>query len=742
MGKTKLVITLLLYILISIGIFLISYKYIQKEEKSLLKQKYSQISNHMKKNLSTLIEDKKNATLAFAISAAKDKKILNALLTKDSTNINLKPFSLELREKTNFKNVWFQILDEKGKSFYRSWSKTKKDSLLFRADVKNILKKKEIQTSISVGRYDMTFKSMIPIFSEGNMVGILEIITHFNSITKILENDKIDSIVLADKQHKDKLTYPFTKKFIGDYYIANLNAKDYLIDTIKKNNLEKILKIKDYKLIDEKLLTTFSIIELNKDVIGYVIMTKKLKDINLDSIKSFKISSISYVVMFIIIIGFLISLLTYYLYSNSIKKLNNELKENLKKIKLQESRNQIILDSQKNIIVITDGEKLQNANKELLVFFDDYKSLDDYKKDYDCICETFIEMLDDSYVIEKDYDGKNWAEYILDNPTRKFKAAIKRKEVVHHFTLNVNLSSFEDENKPYIIVTLTDITQEIKQHQKLKSLNDNLELIVDFKTKELKQLNDNLEKKISIEIKKSKEKDRLIFQQNKMASMGEMLENIAHQWRQPLTSISTAASSIKLQKELNILNNQELVTSCDFILKNSQYLSQTIEDFKDFFKQDKEKQEFLIKESILENIALLKDKLKHNNIQLHLDIAHDEKLLAYKNEFQQAILNIINNSIDAFISNNCKSKKLIIIDYKNNTLTFQDSAGGVEENIINKIFEPYFTTKHQSQGTGIGLYMTREILVKHMNCTLNIKNEEFNYENEKYKGLKFTIIFN
>ncbi|PLY06750.1 MAG: hypothetical protein C0625_08180 [Arcobacter sp.] len=742
MLKSKLLINLSLYIILSIIIYIISNIYIYKEVTSLLDKKYSTISTNMKKNLSSLIEDKRNATLAFGLSVSKDISIKKALLDKNKKGINLKAFSKELKEKTKFKNVWFQIIDDKGRSFYRSWNNKTGDSLLFRQDLQNILKSKKIQSSISVGKFDMTFKTMVPIFEEDEFLGIFEIITHFNSISKILHNDKIDLIALAHKKYRKNIILPFTKKFIGDYYIANLDAKDYLIKLLEENNIEELLKIKNYKLVSNNILTTYTILELDNEIIGYVVLAKNMSHVNIEDIKSFKKTSLSYVVIFIVLIGFLFTFVSYYLYSNNIRRLNSKLEENLRKIKIQEKKNQTILDSQKNIIVITDGNKIKNTNLEFFVFFSEYSSLNEFKKDHDCICERFEKRDDFSYVIDTDYNGKNWAEYILANPEQKFKAAIFRNNLLHHFTLNVNISTFDREETPYIIVTLTDITQEIEQQEKLKTLNEDLESIVDSKTKELKQLNENLEIKIQEETKKNKEKDRLLFQQSKMASMGEMLENIAHQWRQPLNSISTAASSIKLENELKLLDDLQLEKSCDFILKNSQYLSKTIEDFKNFFKEDREKQEFLLKNSILENLGLLKDKLKHENIQIIVNVEKNELLYGYKNEFQQALLNILNNSIDAFYTKEKDFEKVIILEYKKNILEILDNAGGVKKDILEKIFEPYFTTKHQSQGTGIGLYMTENILVNHMNCLVNACNENFKHNNKFYDGLKITIEFN
>ena len=421
--------------------------------------------------------------------------------------------------------MWFQIIDKNGYSFYRSWSKVTNDSLKFRKDIQNVIKNNKILTSISVGHFDITFKSMIPIFDKNKFLGIFELITHFNSIAETLEDNKIDSIVLADKRLKNKIIYPFTNMFIDDYYIANKSAKKSFIDLIKKEGLENILNIKQYKIIGNNIVSTFKIIELENNLVGYIVLSMNINDINIYDIQKFKKNSQFYVYLSIFLFALLYTIISYYIYSRSIKKLNSDLKTNLERIKTQEKKNQIILDSQKNIIVITDGFKIKNSNKQLLDFFN-FDSIEKFKNKYQCICDTFIDMDDEHYIIDKDYNGKNWAEHILSSPNIKFKAAIKKDNLIHHFTLNVNSTIFDKEDKPYIIVTLTDITHEIEQQKSLKILNENLEDLVEKKTKELKDLNESLEKRVFEESEKNKQKDRMLFQQNKMAAMGEMLSNM------------------------------------------------------------------------------------------------------------------------------------------------------------------------------------------------------------------------
>jgi signal transduction histidine kinase len=228
-----------------------------------------------------------------------------------------------------------------------------------------------------------------------------------------------------------------------------------------------------------------------------------------------------------------------------------------------------------------------------------------------------------------------------------------------------------------------------------------------------------------------------------MASMGEMIGNIAHQWRQPLSVISTIASGIMVQKEYGMFKEDHLVDDMDKIVKQTAHMSKTIEDFRDFFKSDKEKILFNVKDTIRQNIDLIEASFKNHNITIDPKINQDIELFGYQNELTQALINILNNAKDQLIKLDKEELKLVSIEtiIQNNMveINITDNGGGVPKDIIDKVFDPYFTTKHQSQGTGIGLYMTHEIIVKHFNGQLYVTNVDFTYENKTYTGARFTI---
>ena len=174
-------------------------------------------------------------------------------------------------------------------------------------------------------------------------------------------------------------------------------------------------------------------------------------------------------------------------------------------------------------------------------------------------------------------------------------------------------------------------------------------------------------------------------------------------------------------------------------MKSTTYLSKTIDDFRNFYKDEKKEKDFNIKNAITDSIDIISIKLKNKNILLECNLI-DYEYKALKNELIQVLINILNNAIDAFEK---QKDRLIFIDIEENTsflkISIKDSAGGIPNDIIDRVFEPYFTTKHKAQGTGIGLFMSQEIITKHFEGIISVKNCTFEYKTNNYKGACFTI---
>lgn len=234
-----------------------------------------------------------------------------------------------------------------------------------------------------------------------------------------------------------------------------------------------------------------------------------------------------------------------------------------------------------------------------------------------------------------------------------------------------------------------------------------------------------------------KNNDYMLSQQTKMVALGEMIQNISHQWRQPLSVISILASGLKLKKECDILEDKEFYENLDGILKNTLYLSQTIEDFRSYFDESLEKSSFNLKNTIKQCISMFKEELNINNIVI-IENIDDIELYTYEQELKQVFINLLKNAKDftkeGVIVINAHEKKNEI------KIEIQDSAGGIPKSIIEKIFEPYFTTKHNSFGIGLGLFSSYEIVNNELQGNIFVENREFNYNFKTYKGACFTIV--
>ncbi len=277
----------------------------------------------------------------------------------------------------------------------------------------------------------------------------------------------------------------------------------------------------------------------------------------------------------------------------------------------------------------------------------------------------------------------------------------------------------------------------------LRKANKDLQKKVDKKTNDLIELNKNLELKIQQAIEENTQKDRLLYNQSKMASMGEMIANISHQWRQPLSIISTVASGMKMKLEYDIFDKDEEVKNLDVLLNSTKYLSNTIDDFKNFLSPVKTNKPFNIKTIIDKVIQMFGKNFTGHSIEIIIN-TEDLEAIGNENELLQVIINILNNSKDILNAQELK-KKLIFIDLhiENNTivLSIKDNGGGIPKDILPNIFDAYFTTKHKSMGTGIGLYMSYQIIKNSFDGDIIASNEEFIHENTTYIGAKFSITF-
>ena len=233
----------------------------------------------------------------------------------------------------------------------------------------------------------------------------------------------------------------------------------------------------------------------------------------------------------------------------------------------------------------------------------------------------------------------------------------------------------------------------------------------------LEQFKGRLEKRVQEEMENVSEKENLLQERSRMASMGEMIDAIAHQWKQPLNAISMAADMIQTDPKEKLNPKEEEVNEMSELIHHQiDHMTTTLNEFRSFFRPNKEKKLFSLSNCIESVKILLRDELIKNNIIIQQNQHKDIYINGYENEFKHLLLNLINNAKDAFNENNIK-KRIIALGYTETehhvTLQIVDNAGGIPEHIISKVFHPNVTTKGDKEGTGIGLYMSSQIAQKH-----------------------------
>lgn len=241
----------------------------------------------------------------------------------------------------------------------------------------------------------------------------------------------------------------------------------------------------------------------------------------------------------------------------------------------------------------------------------------------------------------------------------------------------------------------------------------------------LESLNQNLSLKVQQGIEQAKQKDKKILEQAKLARIGSMISMIAHQWRQPLSQLSGILMELETTTRFKKVDNNYILNAIDKSDKMIEFMSNTIDDFRNFYKPDKKKEDFYVSNACKKAINIIDATLENLGINLVLDIKDDKKIFGYPTEFSQVILNIISNAKDILIERNIKKPKIEInIESKGvlSIITIKDNAGGIEEKNLEQIFDPYYSTKDLSKGTGLGLYISKLIIERNMGGDLSVSN--------------------
>ncbi len=371
---------------------------------------------------------------------------------------------------------------------------------------------------------------------------------------------------------------------------------------------------------------------------------------------------------------------------------------------------QTIYDKSSDGIVIIKNNRFKDCNESILKMFK-YESK-----------STFLNTQLIKLSPKLQPDGVSSTRKLLKMLNKAFKEGSNSFEWIHKTTAN-------EEFWVEIVLSKINLDGEDLIHGVWRNISDrkNLEIKQIEAQDEIQALNHSLTDRVEEEVSKNRKKDQQLLEQSRLAQMGEMLSMIAHQWRQPLAAISSSSTALELKANLGKIDKETVLRNSQNISKYTQHLSATIDDFRDFFKPNKELSSVTYCELIESVLSILEVSLKTKNISLIRNCDCGERFNTHANEIKQVILNLIKNAEDILVEKGTQNPYVKLATYTLDDkyiLEVSDNGGGIPEEIIDKIFDPYFSTKLDKNGTGLGLYMSKIIVEEHCRGELNVTNNE------------------
>ena len=439
--------------------------YIYKEHRvsELTNEKYKELSQEMQNELQTLINEKSETVLIIAMAISQNPQIKNILLHNDGL-MELNHFSKELRDNTSLKNIWFQIISADGTSMYRSWTNNKGDNLKnIRIDIDEMLESPQINSSISVGKFDIAFKSMVPMFEQEKFIGFVEVVAKFNSVAIKMEQKNFDTVIVVDKSYRSQLTNAFTKKFIQDYYIANTNAKPHLLELLAENKLDEIVKLRQAKVFhkDSLLLSVYTLKDIHENDMSYFLLFLDLNKIDMSSIQQTQERLFIFIFsIFLFIVG-----VYYYLYINKyrtfIQNINEQLEHEVHK-------------KTKELHHLANHDTLTGLPNRLLFLDRLSQSIKHAKRNHSNISVLFLDL--DRFKEVNDTFGHDVGDQLLQEVSKKISKSIREEDTISRLggdEFTIILSDLKEED---IIQT----TQKIITLMQEKFKIDNKEIYTTF----------------------------------------------------------------------------------------------------------------------------------------------------------------------------------------------------------------------------------------------------------------------
>ncbi|MDA3908760.1 MAG: diguanylate cyclase [Sulfurimonas sp.] len=442
-----------MYILISAIFILLIYTswqyidFLKSKRDSLVVSKHTVQALSMHKQVSSMILQKQKATVAMALSIACDRYLVENIKNNHIKKDYYKSLVAKFRENTLYKNIWIQIIDKDINSLYRSWSSKRGDNLSkIRQDLVNVAHTKKVAYSVSVGKFNLTIKAIVPLFMDEKFVGIIEVISHFNSISKELKKSNIDSVVVQKKDFKKQLLYPFTKIFIDNYYVANFDAPQEARDYLKENGIEKYFN-NSYKIENGQIIVSYELKNKNEEPVGYYIMFKRIDTISNMDLDFFMFKWMALGIIVMMSIAIIVSTMLFFANRRQKQYFHN------------------IINSATNIVLINNRKTLLDVNMIIFKYFDKYKTLEEFLAENECICDFFVE--EDGYIQANMGDTK-WVDYLVENQSKIHKMKVDIFGKIYYFSVSASKVLKE---KNYYSIVLTDIMEQENYKKELEHLS-------------------------------------------------------------------------------------------------------------------------------------------------------------------------------------------------------------------------------------------------------------------------------
>ena len=419
------------------------------------------LEKHYKKvhqDIENIIADRRASSITLALALAENAEVKAFLceecVTDSQTKIpDFQDLINELSLHTEAGKLWIQIIDDKGFSRFRSWTNNVDDYLRdVRYDVRKMLSSPDIQTGMSVGRFSLTYKSMVPVKDENNkLIGMLEVITKPDSFTNHLKRSHgNDSLILVDSRFRDQLIHSKAGRFIEDLYIGNTDAQEEYIKKLLQLGSANFTEIEPIRMLGSNILTQYIIQDSLGRLMGYWFIFDEKNSIDTTEIRLFK----KQFMFAAFVIVSLILLLMWIAFIQHRTVAGKHYYQN-------------IINSTSEIIIVSEADKIIEANKRFFDFFSEYKSIAEFSEKHRCICDIFVE---EDGLLTPVVGGKSWRDYILDNPNKMHVAKIYKQNEEHYFDIKVAI--VEEHPEPIFTIIMHDVTQQISYQRQLEKKAD------------------------------------------------------------------------------------------------------------------------------------------------------------------------------------------------------------------------------------------------------------------------------